>query len=49
MVVDCAGFFVTVSHGSIEVTSSHCSEQGKTYCMNLSAPFIMQVPPLRRS
>ena len=47
MVVYSAGFFVTVSPGSIEIASSHCSEQGKTYCMNLSAPFIMQVPPFK--
>ena len=47
MVVYSAGFFVTVSPGSIEIESSHCSEQGKTYCMNLSAPFIMQVPPFK--
>ena len=31
----------------IEVASSHCSEQGKTYCMNLSAPFIIQVLPFK--
>ena len=42
-----AGFFVRVSPGSIEIASSHCSEQGKTYCMNLSASFIMQVPPFK--
>ena len=47
MVVYSAGFFVTVSPGSIEIASWHCSEQGKTYCMNLSAPFIMQVPPFK--
>ena len=47
MTVYSAGFFVTVSRGSIEIASSHCSEQGKTYCMNLSAPFIMQVPPFK--
>ena len=47
MVVCSAGFFVTVSPGSIEIASSHCSEQGKTYCMNLSAPYIMQVPPFK--
>ena len=29
MVVYSAGFFVTVSPGSIEIASSHCSEQGK--------------------
>ena len=23
----------------------HCLENNKTYCLNLSAPFIMQVPP----
>ena len=37
MLVYSAGFFVTVSPGSVEIASSHCSEQGKTYCMNLSA------------
>ena len=47
MVVYSAGLFVTVSPGSIEIASSHCSKQGKTYCMNLSAPFIMQVPPFK--
>ena len=31
----------------IEIASSHCSEQGKTYGMNLSAPFIVQVPPFK--
>merc|ERR1712012_781699 len=46
-VVYSAGFFVTVSPESIEIASSRCNEQGKTYCMNLSAPFIMQVPPFK--
>ena len=46
-VVYSAGFFVTVSPESIEIASSHCKEQGKMYCMNLSAPFIMQVPPFK--
>eukprot|EP00450_Noctiluca_scintillans_P004816 CAMPEP_0194502548 /NCGR_PEP_ID=MMETSP0253-20130528/26108_1 /TAXON_ID=2966 /ORGANISM="Noctiluca scintillans" /LENGTH=474 /DNA_ID=CAMNT_0039344711 /DNA_START=40 /DNA_END=1464 /DNA_ORIENTATION=- len=46
-VVYSAGFFITVSPESIELASSHCNEKGKTYCMNLSAPFIMEVPPFK--
>ena len=42
-----AGFFVTVSLDSIEVASSHGREHGKTNGMNLSAPFIMEVPPFK--
>jgi adenosine kinase len=42
-----AGFFVTVSPESIDIVSSHCNEKNKTYCFNLSAPFIVQVPPFR--
>ena len=37
-----AGFFVTVSPESIDIVSSHCNEKGKTYCFNLSAPFIIE-------
>ena len=44
MVVYSAVFFVTVFLESI--ASSHCGEQGRTYCVNLSTPFIMQVLPL---
>ena len=47
MVLYSAGFFVTVSFESIGIASSHCNEHGKTHCMNLSAPFIMQVPPFK--
>jgi len=42
-----AGFFVTVSPESIDIVSSHCNEKGKTYCFNLSAPFIIEVPPFK--
>merc|ERR1719284_316009 len=46
-VVYSAGFFVTVSPESMELASSHCNQANKTYCLNLSAPFIMQVPPFK--
>ena len=42
-VVYSAGFFITVSPDSIKLVGQHCSEQGKIYCMNLSAPFISEV------
>eukprot|EP00392_Amoebophrya_sp_AT5.2_P011948 g12038.t1 len=40
-----AGFFITVCPDAMEDAATHCLEQGKTYCLNLSAPFIMEVPP----
>jgi adenosine kinase len=42
-----AGFFITVSPESIEAVSTHTRQSGATYCLNLSAPFIVQVPPFR--
>jgi len=44
-----AGFFVTHPGGaaSVEKVSKYCNESGKTYCFNLGAPFILQVPPFR--
>mmetsp|Transcript_50795 Transcript_50795/g.132047 ORF Transcript_50795/g.132047 Transcript_50795/m.132047 type:complete len:343 (+) Transcript_50795:32-1060(+) len=42
-----AGFFLTVSPPTIMAFGEHCSSTGKTLCMNLSAPFIVQVPPFR--
>eukprot|EP01010_Urceolus_cornutus_P005533 NODE_973_length_1197_cov_607.103659_g738_i0.p1 GENE.NODE_973_length_1197_cov_607.103659_g738_i0~~NODE_973_length_1197_cov_607.103659_g738_i0.p1 ORF type:complete len:354 (-),score=77.74 NODE_973_length_1197_cov_607.103659_g738_i0:66-1127(-) len=38
------GFFHTVSPESIQAIGKHCSEAGKTLAMNLSAPFLLQVP-----
>ncbi|GBF90549.1 adenosine kinase-like [Raphidocelis subcapitata] len=43
-----AGFFITVSPESIMAVAQHCAANDKTYCMNLSAPFIMQVPPFKK-
>ena len=42
-VIYSAGFFITVSPESIKLVAKHCSDSGKMYCMNLSAPFISQV------
>ncbi|KAF6257524.1 Ribokinase-like protein [Scenedesmus sp. NREL 46B-D3] len=48
-VVYSAGFFITVSPESIMAAAKHCAENDKIYCMNLSAPFIMQVPPFKKT
>jgi len=42
-----AGFFITVSPEAIEAVSTHTRQSGAIYCLNLSAPFIVQVPPFR--
>lgn len=42
-VIYSAGFFITVSPESILAAAQHCAQHDKIYCMNLSAPFIMQV------
>merc|ERR1711933_685424 len=46
-VVYSAGFFITVSPESMDIASEKTVEKGTTYCLNLSAPFIVQVPPFR--
>jgi adenosine kinase len=47
-VVYSAGFFITVCPDAMEIAYKHCSEKpDKLYCLNLSAPFIMQVPPFK--
>jgi len=46
-IVYSAGFFITVSPDSIEVASQEMMRSGGVYCLNLSAPFIVQVPPFR--
>ena len=37
-----AGFFLTVSVDSMLKVARHCSQNNKTYCLNLSAPFLCQ-------
>lgn len=46
-VIYSAGFFVTVSAESIKLASREAAAKGSIYCMNLSAPFLMQVPPFK--
>jgi len=46
-IVYSAGFFITVSQPSMEAAADAMMKSGGTYCMNLSAPFIVQVPPFR--
>eukprot|EP00879_Flechtneria_rotunda_P011266 GHRR01011768.1.p1 GENE.GHRR01011768.1~~GHRR01011768.1.p1 ORF type:complete len:300 (+),score=125.62 GHRR01011768.1:609-1508(+) len=48
-VIYSAGFFITVSPESIQATAQHAAAHDKVYCMNLSAPFIMQVPPFKKA
>merc|ERR1712190_243620 len=42
-----AGFFVTVSQDSIKEASREQAKSDQIYCMNLSAPFLTQVPPFK--
>ena len=42
-----AGFFMTVSPESIMTIAKHSCENNKTFMMNLSAPFLMEVPPFK--
>jgi len=37
-----AGFFLTVSVDSMLKVAKHCALSNKTYCLNLSAPFLCQ-------
>merc|ERR1712007_313231 len=42
-----AGFFITVSTDSMKLAASEAAKSGAKYCLNLSAPFLMQVPPFK--
>merc|ERR1712083_1228480 len=42
-----AGFFITVSTDSMRLAAKETVQSGAKYCMNLSAPFLMQVPPFK--
>jgi len=46
-IVYSAGFFATVSPQAIKLASQQKAKDGGIYCMNLSAPFLMQVPPFK--
>ena len=38
---------IAVSPVSITLASSHCNKKDETYCTNLSAPYIVEVPPFK--
>jgi len=42
-----AGFFATVSPESMRIAWTQSAKSGRLYCLNLSAPFLMQVPPFK--
>jgi adenosine kinase len=46
-IVYSAGFFATVSPEAIKLASREKAKGDGIYCMNLSAPFLMQVPPFK--
>merc|ERR1712194_632345 len=46
-VVYSAGFFITVCPPAMKQAAEHCCKNGKAYCLNLSAPFICEVPPFK--
>jgi len=46
-IVYSAGFFATVSPAAIKDVAAQKFKDGGIYCMNLSAPFLMQVPPFK--
>merc|ERR1719263_1866564 len=46
-IVYSAGFFATVSPASMKIAAQKTIETNAFYCLNLSAPFLMQVPPFK--
>jgi len=46
-IVYSAGYFIPSSPESIDLASREMAERGGVYCMNLSAPFIAQVPAFK--
>jgi adenosine kinase len=48
-VIYSAGFHLTVAPDAMLAAAEHCTAEGKTYCLNLSAPFLAQVPPFKKA
>merc|ERR550537_185870 len=46
-VIYSAGFFATVSPAAMKIAWEAAVKSGAKYCLNLSAPFLMQVPPFK--
>ena len=48
-VVYSAGFFITVCADAMLKVAEHCTARNKLYCLNLAAPFIVEVPPFKKT
>lgn len=48
-IVYSAGFFITVSPEARMLLAKQCAEHNRIYATNLSAPFISQVPPFKKT
>jgi len=48
-VIYSAGFFITVSPESMMTVAQHAAANDKYYCLNISAPFICEVPPFKKT
>merc|ERR1712224_1057572 len=46
-VIYSAGFFITVCPDAMRAACAEANKHGGLYCMNLSAPFLMMVPPFK--
>ena len=46
-IVYSAGFFATVCPDAMKLVAAEKAKDGGLYCLNLSAPFLMQVPPFK--
>jgi len=45
----CSGFFLTVSPPAMMTVATHASKSGKTFGLNLAAPFLTDVPPFKKA
>lgn len=48
-VIYSAGFFITVSPDSMMAVAQHAAANNQYYCLNISAPFLCEVPPFKKT
>jgi adenosine kinase len=48
-VIYSAGFFITVSPDSMMEVAKHAAANNQQYCLNISAPFLCEVPPFKKT
>ena len=48
-VIYSAGFFITVSPDSMMEVAKHAAANNQYYCLNISAPFLCEVPPFKKT